>query len=76
MIQEIITYLIIAGAVLVVLWKLKARFLKRKVKEQCSEPVTLSNSGCGGCGSDCPVRQAPFRDKKKKDGSTSALLTN
>ncbi|MFZ5430264.1 MAG: hypothetical protein ACOZDD_08530 [Bacteroidota bacterium] len=77
MIQELVTYLIIAAALLLALLKLKERFLKKKVKEKCAEPDTLSSSGCGGCGADCPVRQAPFRDiKRKKDGSTSALLTN
>ena len=81
MIQEILTYLIVAAAFLLALLKLKERFLKKKVKEKCAEPVTLNTSGCGGCGADCPVRQTPFRQnpdlvKKKKDGSTSALLTN
>lgn len=61
MIQEIVTYIIVAAAVLMALWKLKERFLKKKVKEKCSEPVTLNTSGCGGCGANCPVRQTPYR---------------
>lgn len=65
MIQEILTYLIIAAAFLLALLKLKERFFKRKVKEKCSEPTTLNTSGCGGCGSDCPVRQAPYMQKLK-----------
>jgi len=65
MIQEILTYLIIAAAVLLALLKLKERFVKKKVEEKCSEPTTLKSSGCGGCGADCPVRQAPYRLKKQ-----------
>ena len=64
MVQEIITYIIIAAAVLTALLKLKQRFLKKKEKEKCAEPTTLKSSGCGGCGADCPVRQAPFRAVK------------
>ena len=62
MIQEIITYAIIAAAFLLVFLRLKSRFLKKKVKEKCVEPSTLNDSGCGGCGADCPVRQVPLRD--------------
>lgn len=63
MIQEIITYLIIAAAILLALLKLKERFVKKKVKENCSESNTLNTSGCGGCGASCPVRQTPFDSK-------------
>ena len=63
MIQEIITYLIITAAILLALLKLKERFVKKKVKENCTEPTTLNTSGCGGCGAECLVRQTPFASK-------------
>jgi hypothetical protein len=63
MIQEIITYLIVAVAVAAALYKLKERFLRKKVKDKCAEPTTLQSSGCGGCGADCPVRQTSFKVK-------------
>jgi large-conductance mechanosensitive channel len=61
MMQEIITYLIIAVAIFLAVLKLKERFLKKKTKENCTEPGTLKTTGCGGCGASCPVRQAPFK---------------
>jgi hypothetical protein len=64
MIQEIITYLIITAAILLTLLKLKERFVKKKVKGTCTEPTVLKTSGCGGCGANCPVRQAPFSSEK------------
>lgn len=64
MIQEIITYLIITAAILLTLLKLNERFVKKKVKENCTEPTALKTSGCGGCGANCPVRQAPFNSEK------------
>ncbi len=66
MIQEILTYLIVATAVLLALLKLKERFIKKKVQEKCHEPVTLKLSGCGRCGAECPVRQAPYSIKEKR----------
>ncbi len=63
MIQEVITYLIVAAAVAAALFKLKERFLKKKVKEKCADPTTLQSSGCGGCGADCPVRQTSLKGK-------------
>jgi hypothetical protein len=64
MIQEILTYLIVAVAVLLALLKLKERFLKRHIKEKCGEPETYGSTGCGGCDADCPVRQNAFVEKK------------
>jgi hypothetical protein len=64
MIQEIITYLIIIVAFLFALLKLKERFVKKKVKENCAEPTTLNTSGCGDCGASCPARQTPMGSKK------------
>jgi hypothetical protein len=63
MIQEIITWLIVAVAVAVALLKLKERFFRKKVKDKCEEPTTLQSSGCSGCGADCPVRQTSFKGK-------------
>ena len=62
MIQEIITYIIIAVAAFLALQKFWKRFFAPKV-EKCSDTKTLKTSGCGGCGADCPVRQLPFKGK-------------
>ncbi len=64
MMQEIITYSIVAAATSAFLFKLYARFLKKKeVKEKCAEPEIKTTSGCGGCGADCPVRQTAFQNR-------------
>ncbi|HAX96953.1 MAG TPA: hypothetical protein DCY35_10605 [Prolixibacteraceae bacterium] len=63
MIQEIITYIIIAAAAFLALRKFWKRFFAPKV-DSCSDTKTLKTSGCGGCGADCPARQLPFKGKK------------
>jgi hypothetical protein len=60
MIQEIITYIIIAAAVTLAILKTVNRFSKKKPKKLDYKKAKLSTDhNCGQCAAECMLRDAP-----------------
>ena len=62
MIQEIITYLIIGGAIALVVWPL----LKLFTKKQPGEKSTPPGHNCGSCHADCTLRDQILSKKEEE----------
>lgn len=61
MVQEVITYLIIAAAFLFAGWKIYKKFRKKKPKKQAdikSSKISMQHN-CSDCVAECILRDAP-----------------
>ncbi len=67
MIEEVITYAIVAGAAAFAIYRMVKRVMKKKSKAKDADPGAscVDQSACGGCTAECMMRNATLTQKRE-----------
>jgi len=76
MIQEIITYLIVAIAFLFAFWKLYKKFSKKKIKHNLKNEQQHNHLNCSVCSAECILRDKSAISVNKADYCSKTFTEN